>query len=166
MSGEIIVKVVLTGHEALIARLKNAPDKLLSSLKSDLLDLALDMRDQAAAKTNPKSGKLADSITGTIVQGGSSVGINLGSSGVVYAGIQEDGGNIPGRTINAVNAKALAFLFGAGSGMKSGDTSFFNSVDWPGATIPAKHYILNTLKMNRQEFMSVVQRAVDKAVAP
>jgi hypothetical protein len=163
----IEVKIVLTGQEALIARFKRAPEALLSNLKQELLNLAFDMRDEAAAATNPKSGKLGDSISARITQGGSSVGISLESDNVDYARIQEQGGELPGRVILPNSAKTLAFMWaGGGNGGLAGDMSFFAAVAWPGASIPAKHFILNTLKRNRYNFTAAVQHAVDKAIKP
>jgi hypothetical protein len=162
MSGGITVKVVLTGKDTLVSRFRNAPTALMSRLKSDLLNLALDMRDQAAAAAGGRTGRLANSITAKVTATNTSVAVNIGTDGVPYAEIQEEGGHIPGHEILPTAAQALAFNWIAGGGaVDSTGQAIFARVSWPGADIRPKHYILNTLKANRANFNEVIQKAIN-----
>lgn len=166
MSGSISIKFSITGHEAIVARLKNAPDKLNKLLKSDLIDLALDMRTEAASRAQgpfSKSGNLENAIQGTVNDGSGFISIILFTEGVPYAHAQEEGATYAPRVIFAAKAEALSFV-GEGFGARSGDVSFFNHVNWPGATIPAKRYILNTIRSNKNRFEEIVRDGATKAL--
>lgn len=162
MSGS--VKLTLVGKEALVARLVGAPTRLMSELKGELTPFAMALRDDAGRRAGKRSGRLDASITATVTALGSTrMEVLLQTTGVPYAKIQEEGGSIPPRTINTTKASALAFMW-MGSGAAKGDTAFFHHVNWPGARIPAKHYILGSLQNRRAEFLSICQDAMRRSL--
>jgi len=163
MSGSIDVSFTFKGQEALVAKLKGAPPRLLQFLKTDLVFVAADTRDLAARLAGSRSGKLGASIQGRVVATSNAVSVVLFSEGVPYAAIQERGGTIAARIISAAKARALAFVWG-GSGAHAGGYAFFTSVSWPGATITPKHYIRNAMVNKRAEFERVCRAAIAKSL--
>jgi hypothetical protein len=116
----------------------------------------MEMRDLASTAAGSRTGKLAASITARVTSSATSVTVNVNSTGVPYAAIQEFGGTIPGHDIYPVKGVALAFAFGARGAIAS---DYFAHVFWPGATIRPKHYILGTLTAHRQEFYEICRLA-------
>jgi hypothetical protein len=155
------ISITLTGQTAYIARIKGADKALVQTLRSRLTEWAMRLRDQAAAATNPKSGRLGASITASVSSARTSVRVDLSSSGVPYAGITEFGGSVPGHEIYPIKGMALSFAFGA-RGASGGD--YFAHVFWPGAAIPGKHYIFGTLKAHRQEFLDICKQAMQESL--
>ena len=76
------------------------------------------------------SGALKASIAASLTADASSVSVEVGSTGVPYAAIQEYGGQTPPHDIVPVKARALAF-----AGV------FAARVHHPGSTIPARSYL-------------------------
>jgi hypothetical protein len=160
----IDVRFTLTGMESLVARFRAAPALLLAHLKSDLVFLAIDLRDAAARRTNPKTGRLAASIQSRVAtQGDKSVSLTLFSEGVPYAHAQEFGHRYPPRQIFAAKAEALAFVWAKGEARR-GDVNFYNNVLWPGAVIPPKQYIAGALRDKRAEFEQLTRDAMTKVL--
>jgi hypothetical protein len=158
------VKITLKGYAAFEARIKGMPDALRVNLKATLTKYILQAREMAADATNPKSGKLASSIQGYVIAQTSAVTAGLRSEGVEYAAIQERGGTIDAHEIFPAKGAALAFMWGKGGG-SVGDTNFYAHVEWPGATLKPKRYILGTLRATRVEFEAAVREAMAMSAA-
>jgi len=157
------ITITLRGQEALVAHLKSAPDRLMGHLKNELTAFASDVRDEAAKRAGRRSGRLAGSIEARVQMIGSTkVSVLLKTEGVPYALIQERGGRIPGRIIMASKTKALAFAWMGGVAL--GGKAFYAHVSWPGANIPAKHYIRNTLQGKKPEFEAICRRAMEQTM--
>jgi len=99
------------------------------------------------------SGALADSIFASLEDGGTNFTAEIGSSGVVYAAIQEYGGKTAAHDIVAVKAKALAFMTG-------GALHFARSVHHPGSLIPARSYLGSSLDEMRDDIENGLKDAV------
>jgi hypothetical protein len=151
------VRIILSGNDTLVSRFKDAPARLISFLKQGMTDFALALREEAVQKAGSKSGRLGSSIEASVYAGETFVSIMLGTQGVPYARIQELGGDIPGHPIYA-KGKALAFYWPK-SFNKSG-LGIYQSVNWPGAHIPAKHYISGTMRQRKQDFIRIVNEAI------
>src|ERR1700739_1908059 len=161
MSGSI--QITLTGKDALVARLTGADGKVMALLEQDLGPFAVDLREDAAARAGSRSGRLSTSIQAVVqLLGSTRVQVLLESQGVPYAAIQERGGTIPPRIISA-KGHALAFLW-TGAGTKAGDSAFFAHVNWPGATIRPKAYILTALRNRKAEFLQICQAAIARSM--
>ncbi len=158
------VKITLKGYAGFEARIKHMPAALIINLKLSLDGYVEHARELAAAATNPKTGKLAASLRGTVTATPSTVTAKLESQGVEYAAIQERGGQIEPREISPAKGAALAFMWGKGGG-GLGDTSFYAHVEWPGATLKPKRYILGTIRATRGEFEAAVREAMAATAA-
>lgn len=158
------IKITLTGQEALIARLRNAPERLINLLYDNLQVFSADLRSLAMQLAGSRTGKLASAIQVRTVTTGRTVAVVLFTEGVPYALIQEVGGYIPARVISATKGTALAFAWSKG-GARLGDVAFYSYVSWPGAYIPPKHYILNALKDRRAAFEAVCRQTLDRSMA-
>jgi hypothetical protein len=150
------IEIELEGTDTLVARLNEANAKLLSLLRSRLTTWAMEIREQSAAAAGSKTGKLASSITAGVTSSPTSVTVNVRSTGVPYAAIQEFGGSIPGHDIYPVKGVALSFAFGMRGSLGN---DFFARVFWPGATLRPKHYIMGTIQAHRQEFYEICRIA-------
>jgi hypothetical protein len=133
--------------------------------------IALQARELAVAFTNPKSGRLGASITALVTQSSSSVSIMMQSSGVPYAHAQDQGADIPAHDIVPVRARALllsGYLQAAASELASakGQSAMLAAkVHWPGAVLPAKHFMLKALEGVRGEFIAAAQTALAQSLA-
>jgi hypothetical protein len=129
-------------------------------LAANLIPLAERIKVMAGENTNPKRGKLAAGIYTKIQQLGSKVLMQVGVDGVPYAQAQEMGATYDAREILPSKANVLAFVGSFFSG-----TSFAASVQWPGATVPPKHYILKALQANRQAFRDIALASMVEAMS-
>ena len=96
-----------------------------------------------------RSGALKASIAASLTADASSVSVDVGSTGVPYAAIQEYGGQTPPHDIVPVKARALAF---AGR--------FAARVNHPGSTIPAHSYLGAALDALHDDIIGGLKAAV------
>jgi hypothetical protein len=149
------IKITLTGKEAMVARFNKANTSLLGLLRTRLSSWAMEIRDLMANAAGRRTGKLSSSITANVSSTPSSVRVDF-KADTPYAAIQEFGGTIPGHEITPIKGQALAFAWGMRGSLGS---DYFAHVFWPGATIPGKHYVYNTLRAHRAEFLAICQQA-------
>ncbi len=100
-----------------------------------------------------RSGALKASIAAALTADASTLTVEVASSGVPYAAIQEYGGRTAAHDIVPVKAQALAF-----AGL--GGTAFARRVHHPGSTIPARSYLGSALEAMHDDLAGGLKAAV------
>ena len=133
-----------------------------ADIAAALRDKAAELQDRLLAKVEAnlsgevlqtRSGALKASIAGSLTADASTVTVELSSTGVPYAAIQEYGGRTPAHDIVPVKARALAFAGGSG-------TVFARRVHHPGSTIPARPYLGSALDALHDDIAGGLKAAV------
>lgn len=140
--------------------LRDAPISLKSEVANRCAPMAYDMAETASQKIHSRTGRLAGSIIGRVIETPQGISLQLRSEGVDYARIIEEGGITPPHEIVPISAKALAWTsIGLGKQSGHGLAAFAASVKHPGGRIQGQHPLKKTIEEYLNPFKSAVKES-------
>ncbi|HEY5288433.1 MAG TPA: hypothetical protein VIJ59_00220 [Caulobacteraceae bacterium] len=163
------MRLDVVGLNRLVARLEAMPPTVQAKLRVFMSTFTIRLKEQVQANIAANfhsTGPLYNSVGSHVDESPGEIDGTVATSGVPYAAIQEYGGKTPPHVIEAVRARALAFMpqgtfpdEGMGGGLV-----FAKRVNHPGSLIPERSYARTALASMRGNFEGGIREAVDEAV--
>ena len=158
-----MMTVELVGDDVVQRRLQALPTRLRQGLRRTVARLGTALRRRAQDKVSGEvlqvqSGRLRESITAAVEEGGTAITARIGSD-APYAAIHEYGGTTRAHLIEAKNAQSLAFLVG-------GKRVFAKRVFHPGSHVPERSFLRSALAEFAPEISAELAEAAGEAAQP
>ena len=159
-----MLKITVTGTDAVARRFQNMPENVRRDLMAKVLSLTIRLENHI--KNDKLSGQVLKTVTGRLKRsiqyrvtdtGAMITGSVFSTADVPYAAIHEFGGRTSPHDIVPVKAKALAF-------MMEGKQVFAKIVHHPGSNIPERSYMRSSLKDMRTQIREEIEQVVREAV--